>query len=73
MELSFTANGQSQSRFRWVGASVLPSECIAHNVAMRFKDMESKFDGDLAECWSEYVDLYLQVAKDYNLSVKQKL
>lgn len=56
-----------------IGASVFSSERISHNVAMRLKDYESKFDGDLGECWSEYVDSCLQIAKDYNLCMEQKL
>lgn len=46
---------------------------VAHNIAMRFKDTESKFSGDIGECWQEYVDEYRQVRADYNLTPAQKL
>lgn len=49
------------------------SERTAHNVAMRLKDNEKKFSGDLGECWHEYVDEYNQISKDYNLTPAQKL
>lgn len=54
-------------------SSSLPSERVAHNVAMQLKDTENEFDGDLGEYWSEYADSYQQIAKDYNLSMDQKL
>lgn len=46
---------------------------VAHNVAMRLKDSEKKFSGDLGQCWIEYVDEYQQISRDYNLSASQKL
>lgn len=47
-------------------------ERTAHNVAMRLKDSDAKFHGDLEQCWHEYVDSYNQLSQDYNLSDKQK-
>lgn len=47
-------------------------ERTAHNVAMRLKDSDAKFNGDLEQCWHEYVDGYNQMSLDYNLSDKQK-
>ena len=49
------------------------SDKIAHNVAMRFKDTDRKFSGSIGECWLAYVDDNKQIARDYNLSVPQKL
>ena len=49
------------------------SEKVAHNVAMRLKDKDKKFSGDLGESWMEYVDDYLQLCRDYSLSPTQKL
>ena len=49
------------------------SEKVAHNVAMRLKDKDQKFSGDLGESWMEYVDDYLQLCRDYSLSPTQKL
>lgn len=46
---------------------------VAHNIAMRFKDAENKFSGDLGECWQEFVDEYRQVTNDYALTEEQKL
>lgn len=40
---------------------------------MRLKDTARKFIGAIGECWMEYVDDYKQIARDYNLSVTQKL
>lgn len=45
----------------------------AHNVAMRLKDADQKFSGDLSECWEDYKDEYEQISEDYNLSDEQKL
>ena len=45
----------------------------AHNVAMRLKDNEKKFSGELGESWMEFVDEYLQICRDYALSPTQKL
>lgn len=52
--------------------SELP-EKIAHNVAMRLRDSESKFRGDATKGWDEYVDKYNQMANSYCLSNEQKL
>ena len=49
------------------------SDKIAHNVAMRLKEKDKKFGGELGESWMEYVDEYLQICKDYSLSPPQKL
>lgn len=49
------------------------SEKVAHNVAMRFKDSAMNFRGNVGDCWQEYVDEYRQVARDYGLTLKQKL
>ena len=49
------------------------SEKVAHNVAVRLKDKEKKFSGDLGESWMEYVNDYLQLCRDYSLSPTQKL
>lgn len=51
----------------------LLTERVAHNVAMRLKDNQKKFNGDLGECWLEYVDEYEQISLDYNLTPPQKL
>lgn len=48
-------------------------EKTAHNIAMRLKDSESKFSGDLSQCWQDYQDEYEQIAADYNLSMDQRL
>ena len=40
---------------------------------MCLKDADRKFSGSIGECWIEYVDDYKQIARDYNLSVSQKL
>ena len=37
---------------------------LAHNVAMRFKNREDKFSGDIGEAWNEYVLEYQQVCRD---------
>lgn len=44
----------------------------AHNIAMRLRDAEQKFSGDLSECWEDYQDEYEQISEDYNLSNEQK-
>ena len=46
---------------------------IAHNVAMRFKDESAKFSGHIGQSWQEFVDEYLQVTRDYELSPTQRL
>lgn len=51
----------------------ISEERVAHNVAMRLKDSEKKFSGDIGECWHEFVDDYNQVSRDYKLSATQKL
>lgn len=51
----------------------VPHNKAAHNVAMRLKDRENKFSGSLEESWMEYVDEYMQICRDYNLSQSQKL
>lgn len=51
----------------------LPTERVAHNVAMRLKDNEKKFSGDIGDCWMEFVDEYDQISLDYNLTQPQKL
>lgn len=48
-------------------------EKAAHNVAMRLKDYEQKFSGDLGQCWQDFVDNYEQISEDYNLNEEQKL
>lgn len=48
-------------------------ERIAHNFAMRLKDSDAKFHGDLEQFWHEYVDGYNQLFLNYNLSDKQKM
>lgn len=73
VELSPTAPEPPQSQPQTFGASAVPSDRIAHNVAMGLKDSNSQFDGDLEECWREYVDSYFQIAKDYYLTSDQKL
>ena len=45
----------------------------AHNIAMRLKERDKKFSGDLGESWAEYVADYEQISRDYNLSVSKKL
>lgn len=73
LELSSSASESPQSQPQTSAASAVPSERIAHNVVMCVKDSDSKFGGDLGECWSEYVDSYIQIARDYNLTMDQKL
>lgn len=46
---------------------------LAHKIAMRLKDSDKKFSGDLGKCWMDYVDEYSQVTRDYGLSPQQKL
>lgn len=41
---------------------------LAHNIAMRLKDYDKKFSGELGECWMDYVDEYSQIARDYGLN-----
>lgn len=56
MELSPTASEPPQSQLQTSGAFDVPPERFAHNVAIQLKDLGSKFDDDLGECGSEYVD-----------------
>ena len=46
---------------------------LAHNIAMRLKEREKKFSGDLGESWMEFVNEYSQISRDYNLGPSQKL
>lgn len=46
-------------------------EKVAHNVAMRRKDAEQKFSGDLGQCWQDYIDDYDQIVLDYRLTQDQ--
>ena len=46
---------------------------IAHNIAMRFRDVREKLSGNLRESWMEYVAEYQQMGRDYNLTPRQKL
>lgn len=39
----------------------LKTYLVAHNVSMRFKYNKNKFNGDLCECWLEYVYEYEQI------------
>ena len=45
----------------------------AHNIAMRPKERDKKFSGDLGESWMEFVDEYSQISRGYNLNPSQKL
>lgn len=47
-------------------------ERVTHNVEMKFKNIESKFSGQLREGWAEYVDFYKKMALDDNLHQEQK-
>ena len=49
------------------------SDRIAHNVAMRLKENDKKFSGELGQSWMEFVDEYLQMCRDYSLSPTQRL
>lgn len=51
----------------------LSMERVPHNVAMRLRDKDKKFSGELGESWMEFVDEYLQVCRDYSLSPSRKL
>ena len=53
--------------------NIASPEKIAHNVAMRLREKDRKFSGDLGEPWMEYVDDYLQRSRDYFLTPSQKL
>lgn len=44
----------------------------AHDIAVRLKDSESKFSGDLEEHWQGYVDGYNQLSRDYDRTTDQK-
>lgn len=54
-------------------SSGIAAEKTAHNIAMRLKDNDKKFSGDLGENWMEFVDEYTQIARDYSLNPPQKL
>lgn len=73
MELSSSAPGLSKSQPQTPGSSAISSERIARNVAIRLKDHDKKFDGYPGEYWGEYVGSHIQLAKDYNLTMDQKL
>lgn len=40
---------------------------IAHNFAMRLKDSDQKFFGDLSQYWQNVLDEYEQISKDDQL------
>lgn len=58
---------------RTSGSFSTSTEKIAHNVSMRMKENDKTFSGDFGESWMEYVDDYLQVSRDYNLTPSQRL
>lgn len=64
---------QSQSQLYLSGSSTVPSERIAYNAAMSQKDLNCKCDGDSEDYRSEYVDSYIQIAGDDNLTIDQKI
>lgn len=49
------------------------SEKVAHNVAMRFRDKDKKFAGELGQCSKDYVNEYRQMSHDNNFTKQQKL
>lgn len=55
------------------GTEFLSEERVAHNVAIRLKDADKKFSGDLGECWMDFLDEYQQISRDYKLNPAQKL
>lgn len=55
---SIAPKSSAQAQPQSSGPSPISSECIAHNVANRPKDSESKFEGDLGKCWSQYVNFF---------------
>ena len=55
---SFSSHGEQSPAPRTSGSFSTPTEKVAHNVAMRIKENENKFSGDLGESWMEYVDDY---------------
>lgn len=57
---------------RQAGASAHSGDSTAHRVAMRFKDSDTKFSGDIGQYWMEFVSEYHQVARYYNLAPSQK-
>ena len=61
--VSFTATNQTLSSI----------DKAAHNVAMRMKDRDKTFSGAVRECWMEFVVDYHQIARDYGLSMTQRL
>lgn len=50
MDLSCTSSELSYSQPQTAESSAIQTKRIAHNVAMRLKDLDSKFDSDLEEC-----------------------
>lgn len=48
----------------------LPAK-IAHNVLVRLKNGESKFRGELAECWDDHANNNRQIIQEYKLSDDQ--
>lgn len=69
---SSTANNSAAPTTSSGARETIAQEKMAHNVAMRLKDTDKKFSGDLGECWHEFVDDYQQISRDYNLSATQK-
>lgn len=49
----------------------MSEERTAHNDAMRLKEKEKKFSGDIGEFWYEFVDEYQKISRDYKLSQSQ--
>lgn len=65
-----TSNDDSSGAARSHHAIV--SEKVAHIVAMRLKDIDKKFSGNLEQSWMEYVDECLHIFLDYHLNPVQK-
>lgn len=73
MELSSATPEQSQF---WPSSSELLNvtlKRIIAIVAMHLKNSNSTFDGDLGESWRENLTLYIQIAKNHNTALNQKL
>lgn len=66
------ANSETTTTSAPQGGPYQSQDKLAHNIAMRFKDGENKFGGDIGECWQEFADEYRQVANDYGLTEEQK-
>lgn len=45
---------------------------MAHRVAIRIKDSDSKFSGDRRQCWQEYKDSFDNMAEGYDLWKDQR-